>query len=157
VFIGFGTGQISNSTISGNGPIAGATTFGGGIYCRGGNLTARNTTICANTVTGVGGVGGGIYVSQAGQVSLEDTLVAGNVAVGGGAPDVAIDPNGGTLTARYSLIGNVGATSVSDLGGNLIGTSATPIVPLLGPLADNGGLTKTQALLVGSPAIDAGD
>jgi hypothetical protein len=28
--------------------------------------------------------------------------------------------------------------------------------PKLGPLADNGGLTQTQALLPGSPAIDAG-
>ncbi len=28
---------------------------------------------------------------------------------------------------------------------------------MLGPLADNGGLTKTHALLAGSPAIDAGD
>ena len=29
--------------------------------------------------------------------------------------------------------------------------------PQLGPLADNGGPTQTHALLVGSPAIDAGD
>jgi hypothetical protein len=28
--------------------------------------------------------------------------------------------------------------------------------PLLGPLADNGGLTKTHALLNNSPAIDSG-
>jgi hypothetical protein len=28
--------------------------------------------------------------------------------------------------------------------------------PLLGPLRDNGGLTKTHALLSGSPGIDAG-
>ena len=36
--------------------------------------------------------------------------------------------------------------------GNLVGVS-----PNLGPLADNGGLTQTHALLDGSPAIDAGD
>jgi len=29
--------------------------------------------------------------------------------------------------------------------------------PALGPLVDNGGPTKTHALLTGSPAIDAGD
>jgi hypothetical protein len=29
--------------------------------------------------------------------------------------------------------------------------------PLLGPLGDNGGPTQTHALIVGSPAIDAGD
>ncbi len=41
--------------------------------------------------------------------------------------------------------------------GSLIGTSLSPIDPLLGPLADNGGPTETHALLLGSPAIDAGD
>ena len=46
---------------------------------------------------------------------------------------------------------NIGGT------GNLIGSLAAPIDPLLGPLADNSGPTETHALLVGSPAIDAGD
>jgi hypothetical protein len=40
---------------------------------------------------------------------------------------------------------------------DLVGTSANPIDPLLGPLQDNGGPTQTMALLVGSPAIGAGD
>src|SRR5262245_54157789 len=39
---------------------------------------------------------------------------------------------------------------------NLVGTAALPIDPKLGPLSDNGGLTKTHALLPGGPAIDAG-
>jgi hypothetical protein len=39
----------------------------------------------------------------------------------------------------------------------LVGRPDNPIDPLLGPLADNGGPTKTHALLPGSPAIDAGD
>lgn len=38
---------------------------------------------------------------------------------------------------------------------DLIGTSASPIDPLLGPLAPNGGPTPTHALLTGSPALDA--
>ena len=38
-----------------------------------------------------------------------------------------------------------------------MGTSANPIDPKLGPLANNGGRTKTHALLGGSPAIDHGD
>jgi len=37
----------------------------------------------------------------------------------------------------------------------MIGSAANPIDPLLGPLADNGGPTKTHALLVGSVALDA--
>ena len=46
---------------------------------------------------------------------------------------------------------------MSDANGNFIGTSASPIDPLLGPLANNGGPTQTHKLLAGSPAIQAGD
>jgi hypothetical protein len=41
--------------------------------------------------------------------------------------------------------------------GDLLGTFASPIDPLLGSLQMNGGSTDTQALLVGSPAIEAGE
>jgi hypothetical protein len=43
------------------------------------------------------------------------------------------------------------------VSGDKVGTAASPIDPKLGPLADNGGPTKTNALLAGSPALDAGD
>ena len=45
------------------------------------------------------------------------------------------------------------------MGGNLIGSAAGSgiIDPLLDLLDDNGGPTETHALLVGSPALDAGD
>src|SRR5262249_56713554 len=39
---------------------------------------------------------------------------------------------------------------------DLVGTDQNPIDPKLGPLQENGGPTKTHALLPGSPAIDAG-
>ena len=45
----------------------------------------------------------------------------------------------------------------TDLNGNRIGSSSSPVDPLLGPLMDNGGPTSTHALLNGSPAIDGGD
>src|SRR5207237_176378 len=38
----------------------------------------------------------------------------------------------------------------------LVGTIANPVNPGLAPLGDYGGSTQTQALLPGSPAIDAG-
>ncbi|MFO1001131.1 MAG: choice-of-anchor Q domain-containing protein [Planctomycetaceae bacterium] len=65
---------------------------------------------------------------------------------------------------------NVGTgNTISSSGFNLIGTgNATPAFgqstdtvnvanPFLGALSNNGGPTKTHALLVGSPALDAGD
>src|SRR4029077_7446669 len=59
----------------------------------------------------------------------------------------------------YNLIGDgTGMTGLSHgVNGNLVGSAATPIDPLLGPLQDNGGPTKTHALLAGSPALNAGD
>jgi hypothetical protein len=42
-------------------------------------------------------------------------------------------------------------------GPNQVGTGANPIDPGLGALADNGGPTKTCALLATSPAGDAGN
>src|SRR5690606_32889881 len=59
----------------------------------------------------------------------------------------------GSFSGDHNLIGTgglVGGTA------NKQGTTVTPLNPLLGPLANNGGPTPTHALLAGSPAIDAG-
>ena len=51
-----------------------------------------------------------------------------------------------------------GLSGISNgVNGNIIGTAAAVIDPLLSPLADNGGPTKTIALLPGSSAINAGN
>ena len=70
---------------------------------------------------------------------------------------------GSTITTLYSLIGDGTGSGLTaapvgtpDANGNLIGTHANPINPLLGPLTNNGGPTSTMAVLAGSPAIDAG-
>ena len=65
------------------------------------------------------------------------------------------------VVATHSLIGDNTSTELADAqtpdaNGNLIGTTPSPIDPLLGPLQDNGGPTLTHALLPGSPAINAG-
>jgi hypothetical protein len=59
----------------------------------------------------------------------------------------------------YNLIGDgTGMTGLSNgVNGNLVGSAAAPLDPLLGPLQDNGGPTKTHALLAGSPALNAGN
>jgi hypothetical protein len=46
---------------------------------------------------------------------------------------------------------------VNGINNDLVGTVATPVNPLLGPLRNNGGPTLTLALLPDSPALDAGD
>ncbi len=163
---------INNSTISGNT----ARDIGGGIITRGSSLTINSSTISGNSAGRGGGVdsdnitarvsystiagnsatndGGGMW--SVGNLTMRLTIAAGN------ARGTAAEKNDltGNVTASFSLFGvNTGATIINSGGipTNLIGTAAAPIDPLLDPLADNGGPTKTRAPLPGSPVIDAGD
>jgi predicted outer membrane repeat protein len=135
---------LSTSTVSGN--FAGS--FGGGISSLFAVLT--NCTVAEN----IAQTGGGLFHTAGGfDFILKNTIVALNlVPPGGSGPDVA----GEMFTSQgHNLIG------IADIGngfsnGDIVGTSLNPIDPLLGPLANNGGPTKTHALLPGSPAIDSG-
>jgi len=130
---------------------------GGGIYTNN-SLRLTNCTICSNStgkggygkngLNGIGGNGGGIC-NDGGIVRIKNTITAGNqVAPDGEGPDCW-----GILNSQgYNLIENTNqCTIIVNLTGNITGKD-----PLLGPLANNGGPTKTHALLPGSPAIDAG-
>jgi hypothetical protein len=148
---------MSNSTFSGN-----ISNNSGGALLLGGTATANltNVTLTDNTADNDAdgsGDGGGIAIVGAAAVTLNNTLVAGNsdASPASQAPDIA-----GTLAAGgNNLVGNgSGLTGlVNGSNGNRVGTAATPIDPLLGALADNGGTTPTHALLEGSPARDAGN
>jgi predicted outer membrane repeat protein len=139
----FTTLNVSNSTVSGN-----TAGVGGGVFSYASTTTISNSTITANN--GIF-VGGGVAVTNGGSMTLTSTIVAGNLR-GATRDDIS-----GTVTANYTLVGdNSGATINTTEGGNLVGTSGAPINPLLGPLADNLGPTKTHKLLNGSPAIDTG-
>lgn len=139
--------NLTNSTVSGN-----SADSGGGLVNRGtpARMKLRNTTVAHNSATQGGG---GIRTS--GPLILTNSLVALNTAPQG--PDVL--KSGGLtapVTARFSLLGIGSGSSVSDgVNGNQVGSRSTPLDPLLGPLAANGGPTRTHALLLGSPAIDA--
>jgi CSLREA domain-containing protein len=157
-------GTFTNVTISGN--TSGTTSgFGGGIanssQTTGStvNLAITNSTISGNNVAGANGIGGGIANNEFGStntLTLHNTIVAGNFRnSGASSTDISstVDP-----TSSSNLIGDgTGMTGISNgSNGNMVGTSGAPILPLLGPLANNGGPTQTHALLAGSPALDAG-
>ncbi len=156
-----GTATITNSTFSAN-----SAGTGGGIY-NSGTLTVTNSTFSNN---GAGGTGGGIYNFSGAVATITNSTFSGNHAGGGGgiANSAAA---GSTVTLRNTIIansttgGNCGGT-ITDGGNNLqfggltansCGATITTADPKLGPLADNGGPTRTFALLTGSPAIDAGN
>jgi hypothetical protein len=149
-----GTLTVSNSTLSGNS----GSFEGGGIATSGTHsVTLTNVTLTANRASSIfsGPRGGGLYASSGSPV-LHNTLIAGNFKSGTTRDDVYGALNSG---GDYNLIGDgIGMTGVSDgVNGNLVGSASSPIDPLLGPLQDNGGPTKTRALLAGSPALNAGD
>jgi CSLREA domain-containing protein len=164
---------LINSTVSDNS----ATGPGGGIANREGRLNLTNSTVSSNSATSGGGI---LIFGTASRVKLRSTTVARNSATEGGGGIMASGPltlvnslvalntapqgpdvlkTGGVrvpVTARFSLLRIGSGSSVSDgVNGNQVGNRSNPLDPLLGPLANNGGPTRTHALLPGSPAIDA--
>jgi hypothetical protein len=86
-------------------------------------------------------------------VTLNNTLIAGNFRGTGTTRD---DVNGSVVsTSANNLIGDgTGLSGITNGSqGNLIGTGAAPIDPLLEALANNGGPTRTHALGRNSPAL----
>ena len=157
----YGTWTITNSTIVDN-----SSGIGGGVYA--GVVAITNSTVSGNAAQHVGGIFAGTIVLTNSTISenssgigatdsltLRGSIVAGNAGPGGVADLLFVT---GTLTSNYSLIGDTVGLSpgiiaaINSGAGNLLNLD-----PLLGPLADNGGPTKTYATLPGSPAINAGD
>ncbi len=141
---------VINSTLSGNS----ANLYGGSIYQDGGTVTVSSSTLSDNQA---GTSGGGISSKGDGATftTISSTIVSGNIISGTTtADDLALhDGSSDSFSSGgYNLIGAIGAniTSITAAG------DMTNTLPLLGPLAGNGGDTMTHALLPGSPAIDAG-
>lgn len=160
-------GKVRNSTISGNGARTGAgADFGSG----GGLIEIANSTISGNdAVESNGGLSlgsatlynstiafnheatkyaSGVFVRDSGSLDLQSTIIAMNTA---GSATTGIDLKLGTaagLTGSHNLV-RLSAASLPP------GTLHDD--PLLGPLADNGGPTRTHAIGPDSPALDAGN
>ncbi len=167
-----GTLTLTNSTISGNN-----ASFAGAIN----NLTTAtivNSTISGNNAN----FGGGIYNEAFGTVSINHSTISGNSAINGGGLYQKSNANSNAkFSISSSIIAGDTATNNSEFnsnglilsqGNNLFGqnsnggifssgiasdiTFSGPINTILSPLANNGGLTQTQALVTGSKAIDTG-
>jgi hypothetical protein len=133
---------ITNSTVSGN---TAAASIGGGLFVRRpAALQISNSTLSANQSAEAGG---GIWLASD-SAELQSTLVYGNTS-GTGAADID-DTRVLTIGGGNNLIGIAGASLT--LPADTISTD-----PLLGPLAWNGGPTRTHALGAGSPAVDSGN
>ena len=151
--INAGTATVNQSTISKNG-VAGRINNGGGIANEG-DLTITNSTIGNNSSNLTGGIVNG------GEVTVTSTIIAnvGNNNING--DDFTSGGNnfisGEAETNFRGVPVTISAEGFTNgENGDIVGTLENPIDPLLGELQDNGGSTPTQALLDGSPAINAG-
>lgn len=141
--------NLDRSTVSGN-RTEGGGSHGGGIFASS-SVAITQSTITANQVTGGPSVrGGGVFQADTPAnaiFTIDGSIFSANI--GTTSPNVFADPDV-TVAARYSLVG-AGISAGSGVGN--VPTNA----PLLGPLADNGGPTKTHLPLEESPAKNAGD
>lgn len=183
VGIGGGTVDVSNTTISGNTATA-ATGSAGGVQLTNSVATFTNCTVSGNVATtstgggfvassattftnctitnnSAGTAGGGIRSSTVANLTFINTIVVGNTGNNTTTP-VADDANynagSAVRTASHSVIGVQLGTATYTNTNSTIGTSGSPAVVNLGPLANNGGPVRTHRLLSSSPelAIDKG-
>jgi hypothetical protein len=137
---------ITNSTFTGN-SASGTGSRGGGLLV---SITHSgvpavnlvNDTIDANTAS----TGTNLFVARDGIVTALNTIIAGTPASN------CVVQAGGTLTDNGH---NLDDGSTSTCGFSAAKSDVLGQDPKLGALAANGGPTQTQALLTGSPAIDA--
>jgi hypothetical protein len=148
-----GTLRVHNSTVSGNN----AQDYGGGIRNRG-TLVLANSTVTGNSAT----QGGGLY--NTGRATLRRSLITGNTTVQNHPYVITAGPEiynaskyGAVIVAAdFNLFGHDGdAGTVGFTPGSTDMLPNKTVEAILLPLADNGGGTKTHALAIGSPALDA--
>lgn len=143
---GSGMVTLTLSTISGN-----STSNNGGGIANNGTLIIEASTIANNAAMMMGG--GCVQLEAGNSADFSSSIVAANSADGTGQ-DVA--GMGMMTSSGYNLIGEDDTDVFTGLMTDIVGGAGMPFVPNLAPLADNGGMTPTHALICPSPAIDAG-
>jgi hypothetical protein len=140
-----GTLTLTNCTFSRNSSSA-TGTDASALYTFGGTVDALNCTFASNSLPSAA-FGGGI-ISCNSVFTARNSIFAGNTV-----QSTEVDFYQGLVSAGHNLLQSTLNTAIT---GNTAG-NITGVDPLLGPLQNNGGPTFTHALLVSSPAIDAGD
>ncbi len=127
--------KLTNGTFSSN--TAGA--FGGGMFNATSSPMLTNVTFSGNSAT----YGGAIYNGSGSNPSISNSIFWGDAT-----QEISNDTS--TPIIKDSIVQG-GCTASIGTCTNVLNAN-----PKLGPLQNNGGLTKTHALLAGSAAIDAG-
>jgi parallel beta-helix repeat protein len=153
------TPTVTNCTFSGN-----TANNGGGMY----NYDKSNSIVTNCTFSGNSAQsdGGGVFNHNS-SPTVTNCTFSGNKAPNQGGGMYNYNCGGDPVVTNCIFWGDTGGEILSDLysspdvtycvvQGGYTGTGNLDGDPLLGPLADNGGPTKTHALTFGSSAIDKG-
>lgn len=151
-----GTATLTGCTLVGN-----TASQAGGAIGNTGTLTVINSTISGNTTT-LSEIASGAALMNSGTADISYTTITGNLGVSSGAVWSAPD----SIQIRNSIVSGNAPADCSypasspiteanlDSDGTCPGFTITDD-PLLDPLADNGGPTRTHSLAPGSPAKNA--
>ena len=163
-FRGFGGGVynngtliVVNSTIAENQATSNSNTepdgLGGGIYNAATAIISNSTIAINSTANDTGRSSGTGGVQSAGTITqVKSTIIARN-----GGAESEPDVSGPFSSAGFNLIGATDGSTGFTAATDQTGTVASYLDPKFNDLwSDNGGPTKTMALLCGSPAIDKG-
>ncbi len=158
LYNGLGDVLLNRSTVAEN-----DADSGGGLENLIGDAVVMNSTVSGNRAVN----GAGVENSGGGSLELTSSTVAGNRATSTGH---GLLNRNGTMRFASSVLHDrctfQRSPGNADRGGNLerantcglqAASSFANTDALIGPLAANGGPTRTHALLTGSPAIDQGD
>ncbi|HEX9005557.1 MAG TPA: putative Ig domain-containing protein, partial [Blastocatellia bacterium] len=152
---------LTNCTLSGNsvtgsgGPVTAGGLANYAVF--GGEATANliNCTITGNTAASSANAGG--IFSGRDDDDSDANIILKNTILSGNSDAQALKVNGGLITSDGNNLDSTGSTGFSNgANGDAVGTVGTPIDPLLSVLGNYGGSMPTHALLLGSPAINAG-
>ena len=150
--------SISTSEISGNS--AGDTSAAGIQVGTGSGTDDAHVTVTNTTLSGNIGMSSIWVTSAQDSVLLKNSTISGATAWSLAGPSISMQ---NTILANVGTESHCGGWFITSLGHNLVDDTSCDLVAsdiqapaVLGPLADNGGPTKTHALLTGSPAVDAG-
>ena len=151
--------NIFGSTIENNESGRGGEFFAGAVRVgENGKLTVINSTIANNSDRGIFSQGSTEISNSTlidGVLSNELTLTSSIVLNNFDSNVASIEGNPVITSGGNNLIGN-GDNLDGFVDTDLVGTADNLLDPRLGELQNNGGSTKTIALLDDSPAIDAG-
>jgi hypothetical protein len=137
--------SLTYCTISGNT----ASAYGGGIYNFIGWTTLNHCTVAQNTAPAGAGSGVASYGDSSTITLVRDSIIAQNT---NSDVDFVVHSDNNSFNSRgNNLVGTGNALPGFNETGDMVNTA-----PLLAPLDKYGGPTKTMALILGSPARNAG-